>query len=473
MTFAQIRRVSTAAIVIGLILAGCTNKQSGTATSEGSGGPTTDLNSSTEIPGFDWSPDRTGGAAPQPCAGTVRCVGADAQYATISEAVKAAKSGDTIQVAAGMYSESVKIEGRQLILLGGFSSDFAIRNPESEVTVIDGGGDGTTVSLTEAGDSTVDGFTVTGGKLKLDEWGTGYGSGIRVFDSGTVTISRNLVEGNDDQADFNSCDCNTFGGGISVQNVTSVTVSDNIVRNNSAHRGAGISVQGLATIERNLVEDNHGRGDHGGGLYLTGDGMILRGNLVRGNTIGDQAGYGWGGGGIFYGDDVAERPAIRVEGNRWVSNRARGKGDGFFLDEGVTGTIVGDLYYANLCQEGASGIYVDGGVEFGSFATISNVTITGGDCGDDIVGSGLFAEGGSSFEVTESIIAGNGGKSDVNQCDFCAEAPDAEPGSISNCIVGAVDGDVKVGEGVEINNAPDFVDPENGNFSVEGTTWGA
>ena len=476
MGYAQVRRMSIAALVVGVVLTGCTSKESSTATSAGRDGdnpPATRVHRSTSQ-GSIGRPIEVAGPNHDRAAGQFCASVGTASWRPSAKRLTRPRTATSSRSPPGRTRSQSRSRACRWTLLGGFSADFSTRNPEAEETVVDAGGKGSTVSFSEAGDSTIDGFTITGGKAILDEWGSGFGSGIRVTESGAVTISRNLVEDNDDGQNFNTCNCEATGGGISVTASTAVTIADNIVRNNSSIRGGGLDVQSpRSVIERNLVEDNHGRGDHGGGLYLAGDGMVLRGNLIRGNTIGDQAGYGWGGGGIFYGEDVAEKPAVRLEGNRWVGNVAPGKGSGFFLDEAVAGTIVGDLYYANTCSEGGAGLYVDGGGEFGSTAAISNVTITGSECGDEVVGSGLFAEGGSRFDLTESIVAGNGGVSDVNQCDFCTDAPAVTPGTVTNSIVGGANGAVEVGEGVEINDSPEFVDPENGDFSVEGTTWGA
>lgn len=470
MLYSLVSRGPIAVIAVGILLTGCSAGLSGRATNAGPGS----ADSRTELPGFDWSPDRSGGFDPKPCGGTIRCVGGNGSYSTIGAAISAAQKGDIVQVAAGRYSETVVVEGRGLTLLGGFSSDFTTRNPADNETVIDAGGRDSVMRFSDAGDTTIDGFTITGGKAHRDEWGVGHGSGIWVSHSGSVTISRNLIEGNDDGADFNTCDCHTFGGGISAGDNTSLTIADNIVRNNSSLRGAGIAVQGpRAVLERNLVENNHARSDHGGGLYLTGDGMVVRGNLIRSNTIGDQAGYGWGGGGIFYGEASATRPKARFEGNRWVSNEAPSKGSGLFLDDSVEGTVVGDLFYANVCHEAGAGLYIDGGSNFGTIATLSNLTITGSGCGDDVHGSGLYAEGGSHFDLTESIIAANGGVSDVNQCDTCTDAPAAEPGTVNSSIIGGADGAVVIGPDVQINRSPTFKDPSGGDFKVEGTSWGA
>ena len=69
-------------------------------------------------------------------------------YPTIQAAVDAASSGDTIQVAAGIYYEHVTVD-KSLTLLG----------EDSTTTIIDGGWAGTVVTVT-ADNVNISGFTI-------------------------------------------------------------------------------------------------------------------------------------------------------------------------------------------------------------------------------------------------------------------------------------------------------------------------
>src|SRR4051794_27167500 len=274
-------------------------------------------------PPLTFVPARGGGAGAR-CGGKVLCVGPSGRYSTISAAVAAADGGDTIQVQAGTYRERVRVAGKTLTLRGGFAAGFARRNPAKNPTVIDGQGGGTTVRLSNSGDSSIDGFTITGGRAPLVTDVGAVGSGIQVVNSGAVTIRNNLIEGNDDGQNFNTCGCETRGGGIFVSSnrrSSSVTVTGNIVRNNRAHRGAGMAIFVRAVIAGNLIESNLGGGDHGGGLYLIAPKMVIRRNLIRNNRIGVQAGYGWGGGAIFFGPGNPT-PRASFVSNRFVGNSA-------------------------------------------------------------------------------------------------------------------------------------------------------
>ncbi len=415
-------------------------------------------------------PDRGGNGAGMPCKGRVLCVGPSGAYSTISAAVAAAKSGNTIQVQAGTYPERVSARGKTLNLRGGFVSGFKRRNPAAHPTVIDGREGGTTLRLVNAGNSNIDGFTITGGRAPLNEFNGASGSGISVVDSGAVTIRNNLIQGNDDGRNFNTCGCETNGGGIAVgssRGRSSVTVTGNIIRNNAAHRGAGMAIGVKAVITRNLVEGNKGGGDHGGGLYLNAPTMLIRQNLIRGNKIGVQAGYGWGGGAIFYGPGKPT-PKARFVSNRFVGNSAS-VGSGLFIDDDASATITGDLFHDNACDAGGAALYVDGTgiVPTGSTARLENVTITDHKCRAGTRGAAIFTEGGSSIEVTNSIITRNGGSSQIFVCTDCASPPLPQPpeSTIEWSLLGGAAVNVTKGKGM-LSGDPRFANRAANNFHL-------
>ena len=97
----------------------------------------------------------------------VNPTGADGAFTTISAAVAAANTGDTIQVAAGTYAEFVNVN-KTLTLLGpqaGVDARTRDSVPPSTEAVLTGAtnGSGVTTSLwLTANNIVVDGFTVQG-----------------------------------------------------------------------------------------------------------------------------------------------------------------------------------------------------------------------------------------------------------------------------------------------------------------------
>src|SRR5204863_519889 len=81
----------------------------------------------------------------------------------------------------------------------------------------------------------------------------------------------------------------------------------------------------------------------GGGIDLSTRSNDVADNVVRGNEIGVTVMYGYGGGIL-----IAAAPAT-LRGNVITGNYAPTNGSGVFWDEGATGTMTGDLLFANGC----------------------------------------------------------------------------------------------------------------------------
>jgi hypothetical protein len=92
------------------------------------------------------------------------------EYATIQAAINAADVGDTILVAAGVYTENLSIR-KEIILSGGWSSDFTSQAYGD--STINGNYAGRTISITCATSDTlvtIEGFTIQNGNASgLDE----------------------------------------------------------------------------------------------------------------------------------------------------------------------------------------------------------------------------------------------------------------------------------------------------------------
>jgi parallel beta-helix repeat protein len=175
-------------------------------------------------------------------------------YSTISKAVTAAASGDTITVAPGRYRESVHIE-KSLSLVGANNATTTIEATGYANGVYIDGFD----SPTPLNHVVVSGFTVYSARFE----------GILVQNASYVTISNNLVFDNDlalnieagactGQPAFETSEGDDCGEGIHLMGVDHSTVSGNDVHENSG--GILISDETAPNHDNaviyNLVHDN-------------------------------------------------------------------------------------------------------------------------------------------------------------------------------------------------------------------------
>ena len=133
-------------------------------------------------------------------------------YATIQAAVNAAKDGDVIHVAAGLYKENLEINGKAVQLIG--------QGPR--MTIIDGDNQGSVVTINNGqNQSTILlGFNIQNGNS--DE----FGGGILIEDS-SPTIDRNIIQNN------YAGSCGGAGGGIAIMGDSYPHIFGNKISNNT------------------------------------------------------------------------------------------------------------------------------------------------------------------------------------------------------------------------------------------------
>ncbi|HOT11039.1 MAG TPA: DUF1565 domain-containing protein, partial [Polyangiaceae bacterium] len=102
-----------------------------------------------------------------------------APYRTIGAAVKAASSGDRIQIAAGNYAENLHLK-KPLTLQGGFvgaqaqtyaaggSGDFSRSEPSKQESVINGNAEAPVILAEGTIETTLDGLVLRGGKSGVE-----------------------------------------------------------------------------------------------------------------------------------------------------------------------------------------------------------------------------------------------------------------------------------------------------------------
>ena len=338
-------------------------------------------------------------------------------YPSVSQAIAAAADGDLVLVAQGRYPENLEVLGKTVGLFGGFrgasaadynagkAGNFAqqdVRNHASELRGV--ARDRPVITLLEAGASVVDGFRISGGTgYPFD--GTVLGGGI-YCEAGTPTIRNNLIEGNDLRGEIAS-----EGGGLMLEHVSAAHVIGNTIRGNYASKGAGIAGSGAKiVIFGNIVRDNVGTSDHGGGVYLTGTDLSVADNHIINNEIGRTIQSGVGGGIILFGQGTT----ATLSRNVISENYAPDFGSGVYIDDGAEVVMRNELVFANQCAYGGTGIAVEGAGHLdgspGSQVTLLNVTVAGHACRGSTLAQGLLVEINSRATVRNSIFAGNGSR---------------------------------------------------------------
>ncbi|MFO7997329.1 MAG: DUF1565 domain-containing protein [Dehalococcoidia bacterium] len=392
---------------------------------------------------------------------SVLTAGGSGKYATIQEAINAARSGDTIQVAQGTYMENVTVEtSKSFTLQGGWDSGFTSRSNDCRLTVIDGKGSGSAVQV-YAGPSVaielaIDGFTIRNGVAEL-------GAGIRVVsDRGSsvaLLLNNNLIAGNT---------ATNRGGGISMESAggtIDARVTNSIIAENAADaEGGGIRVNssngGVAalTLTRNVIANNtvsyllesEGGWDGGGiAVYASGSGSTTV-QAMNNVFAANEAAYGGGLFGYAWGPEAAV--TMILTNNIITGNRAQ-YGAGIFSCSGKTcpvgqpgglikWVLTNNTVTSNTASQGVGGIHMHSGSTFGDGGNMSL------SMQNDIV------HGNSDEQVTFRVESGKSGAVTAN---------------MSYCNVGAIgcDGGSTYTTDHVINKDSLFVDPVNGVFLLQ------
>src|SRR5215471_9861060 len=183
---------------------------------------------------------------------------------SIQHAVDQSASGDTINVAAGTYTEHVIV-----------SQNVTIQGDAFSPSIVNGGGTGR-VFVIIAGPVTLSMLTITNGN------GLVGGGGILIDGGRTLTVIQCTISGN------TAGTGNSMGGGIfSGGEGSTLTVINSTISGNTAHKGGGIDngPDAIATLVNTTINGNTAA--QGGGLINeTGATLNLTNTIIAGSLAG-------------------------------------------------------------------------------------------------------------------------------------------------------------------------------------------
>ncbi|MDD5326471.1 MAG: S8 family serine peptidase [Phycisphaerae bacterium] len=200
----------------------------------------------------------------------------DEWYVRIQDAIDEASNGDEIVVYPGTYYESLLLGGRMTSL------NCIVRSIDPDdwdvvaATVIDGDGDGNTVTLSNSLYGKFEGFTVTGGS---------HGAFVRYGTN--MDLSKCIIEGNAEigvkvygcAGDISNCIIKNNGDeGISIENARPVVKNSVIYGHDS---GVMIYEDSIATIHNCTIVDNNSYGIAKSSQYSNSSAAILNCILWR------------------------------------------------------------------------------------------------------------------------------------------------------------------------------------------------
>ena len=269
-------------------------------------------------------------------------------FCTISDAITAASSGDTIEVADGTYDDTYSGVGS--------NKDLEITNKnltiESEngpsTCIIDCENDGRAFYLYDGPlDVTIQGLTIRNGD-RADE-----GGGIRTEDA---DVSLMLVD-----CLIENCVA-THGGGISIRDESEVVIQNCTFTGNTCGGGGGaidVYNDAVAELIALLIEGN-GAGDddttNGGGVHVYEASVVVSGCVIEGNAATSQ-----GGGMYFRSLDVAD--TLSLSDTIVTDNESGDQGGGLYLltpVAAIESTIIRCSFTVNEAVTKGGGVRIEG-----------------------------------------------------------------------------------------------------------------
>lgn len=365
-------------------------------------------------------------------------------YTSLDSALVAATDGQSVWVKAGTYVPGTTFTvGTGISLLGGFAGTETMASqadPDANVTILSGDvagdddpaqldanrADNVRVLAITPGTAmvTIDGFTFKGGQLAA-------GTPIDVFSGGGILtyspIAVNRCVFTENVAPYGAA-ISLIGAAMDMATISNVSVTNNFASARGVIYSDGASNVSISTAS---FEDNlAGRG----AIYLvgtenvstTGSSFRNNGSTDRSPAIGyftstpgyigncefiDNVSAGSGGAIYLFSGDNATRPADAndyiVENCDFTGNTAAGSGGAAF-NLNVNSTFRNCQFVGNSITGGSRGGAINSSVGNIKRANVVDSCLFQNNTAD-LLGSAIYLQSQTDFDVTNSLFEGNGG----------------------------------------------------------------
>lgn len=240
--------------------------------------------------------------------------------------------------------------------------------------------------------------------------GFGVGGGIALLNSRADVIRNRIHE----------CEADFWGGGLDCREDAedrSVVEENDFKDNFSVTRsGGGISIRedSDTLVDHNFVRENFAE-DFGGGIFVEDSSPVLVENVVDANGTHFILGTTLQGGGLacMEGDDLAVSTEPELLRNIVTRNTADVEGGGMYFEElTAAAEVVNNVVFGNDLDSGSSGAGVyfrDTNLVFTNNTVATNLLPGGAG-----TGGGLFVSGSVAPNVTNCIVWGNHGTTQID-----------------------------------------------------------